>query len=220
MQVYCYSFRVPRTVDHRERRREITYAVWQVVVKQGFGAVSLRNVAAEASISVGRIQHYFPTKDEMVRYSCQALVDQAGELYEARTADLGPAEALRFLLTHAVPATETLRTGVTLWYAYLARSADDPQIARIVRRAQTVAEEQAVRLLHEAIPDPDPVAASQDPLRLARRLLAMADGLALRVLVGQITASEATELLVSELGQTGIEAGDGTRPGGVASPRP
>jgi AcrR family transcriptional regulator len=198
---------MPRIVDHHERRREISHAVWQVVVTQGFEAISLRNVAAEAGISVGRIQHYFATKDEMVRYGCRALVDQAGELYKARTAGLAPAEALRFLLTHSIPTTETLRIGVTLWYAYLAKSTDDPEIAAELLRAQHDAEDEAVRLIREATADRAEGAEppSEESRQLARRLLATADGLVIRVLLGKLDANEATDLLTAELSRAGIQ---------------
>ncbi len=189
---------MPKIVDHEERRWEITYAVWHLIATRGFEAVTLRAVAAEAGISVGRIQHYFSNKEAMVRHGCEALVAAAASDFDERTSDLSPAEALREFIAHAIPRTEAFRIGTTVWYAYLARSVDNPEIAAILREAKLGEQREAARLLREARK------AAQKDTGLdedatARSLLSVADGLATRVLIGQITGAEAVETLQREL---------------------
>lgn len=197
VQLHCYNIGMPRIVDHEERRREITYAVWQLIATGGIEAVTQRAVAAEAGVSVGRIQHYFPSKEEMVRHGCRALIGVAEDAYRARTSEADPVEALRELVTRTVPQEDAFRIGTTVWYAYVAKSVDDPEIAAILRGAKRGEEEEAERLLRAAQQggpvDPDSGAA-------VRRLLSMADGLAMRVLIGQCGASQAVDVLVRELG--------------------
>ena len=57
---------MPRKVDHAERRRELLEALWRVVERAGLAAVSYRDVAAEAGVSVRLVQYYFPTKAELL----------------------------------------------------------------------------------------------------------------------------------------------------------
>jgi len=67
-------------VDHTARRRELTTAVWSLIARGGVEAVALRTVAAEAGVSMGRIQYYFATKDELLLHALQ----EAHQQMEAR----------------------------------------------------------------------------------------------------------------------------------------
>ena len=80
---------MPRQVDHQQRRTEIAYAVWAVIAEDGLDAVSLRRVAAEAGISLGRVQHYFDSKEELLRHSCRTVIDISASSFAERTATLG-----------------------------------------------------------------------------------------------------------------------------------
>ncbi len=57
---------MPKRVDHRERRREITDAVIRITLKGGLTAATFHEVAAEAGVSVRLVQYYFGTKDELL----------------------------------------------------------------------------------------------------------------------------------------------------------
>ena len=46
---------------HDERRGAILEAVFAIVDAEGTHQVSIRRVAERAGVSVGRVQHYFPT---------------------------------------------------------------------------------------------------------------------------------------------------------------
>lgn len=185
-------------MDHEERRREIAHAVWYLTATWGIEAVTQRAVAAEAGVSVGRIQHYFSSKEEMVRYGCRALIDAAADAYGERTSDAGPVESLRDLVAHNVPRTDALRIGTTVWYAYLAKSVDDPEIAAILREAKRGEEEEAARLLRAA-QQAGQVHKDLDARVVARRLLSTADGLAARVLIGGLAVPEAVGVLEKDL---------------------
>src|SRR5690625_2815459 len=70
---YCKVARMPRIVDHAARRTEIVYALWAVIHEKGLDSVSFRAVAEAAGVSIGRIQHYFASKEELKigRASCR-----------------------------------------------------------------------------------------------------------------------------------------------------
>jgi AcrR family transcriptional regulator len=52
---------MPRTKgDHEARRRDVSEAVWRVLVAHGFGGLTMRAVAAELDASTGLLTHYFP----------------------------------------------------------------------------------------------------------------------------------------------------------------
>lgn len=52
-----------------QRRRDIAEAVFAVIGSRGFDAVSLREVATQAGVSMGSVRHYFTSKDEMLVFT-------------------------------------------------------------------------------------------------------------------------------------------------------
>ena len=122
---------MPRAVDHEQRRFEIVAGLWQIVAEQGIEGVSLRTVAARAEVSMGRVQHYFGTKDALVIAGIDLLVKQAVIEYEA-TEGHPPGDRLLHILLQQIPATEAGRIGVTVWYAYVAKAMTHTAVREIL----------------------------------------------------------------------------------------
>ena len=189
MQVHrqnLYACPVPKLVDHDVRRREIAQAVWAVIAERGIEGVTLRSVAAEAGVSVGRIQHYYASREELVRDSCRELLKAATQRFEA-AGDATPVERLRRLILGRIPTTPEFAIGTSIWLAYEAKSVDDPVIAELVQRGHAGGVRETAALLDEC--------GVADAPAVALRLMATAEGLAIRVLVGGLEPRAATELL-------------------------
>ena len=190
MQVHrqnLYACPVPKLVDHDVRRREIAQAVWAVIAERGIEGVTLRSVAAEAGVSVGRIQHYYASREELVRDSCRELLKAATQRFEAVDDDTTPVEKLRRLVLGRIPTTPEFAIGTSIWLAYEAKSVDDPVIAELVQRGHAGGVQEAATLLGEC--------GVTDASAVALRLMATAEGLAIRVLVGGLEPRGATGLL-------------------------
>ena len=185
--MYCKG--MPRIVDHEQRRTEIIHALWQVIYEQGIHAASYQAVARAAGISVGRIQHYFTSKQDLVHAGCQAIVDTAESVHFGRTEALEPLDALTELLLQPLPRTEALRLGISVWYAYLARATADPRIREILAKASSGTLEYAARLLEQA----------GAPTQEAERLIALSNGLAQAAMVGAVTVEGAARVLRQEV---------------------
>jgi AcrR family transcriptional regulator len=190
---------MPRQVDHRQRRTEIAYAVWAVIAEDGLDAVSLRRVAAEAGISLGRVQHYFASKEELLRHTCQTVIDVSASSFAERTAALGALETVRTLVGQPVPRDERTRIGAAVWQAFLTRAASDPGLRAIIREAVTGTQQELGRLLARAQEDGD-LPRSLDPQRLGQALFALGYGLAQQVLIAGITTEEAFAAIDATLG--------------------
>lgn len=185
---------MPRIVDHAERRREIVVAVWALIARRGFEGVTLRAVAAEAGISVGRVQHYYSSRTELVRDGCRRMLEEARVQFAAQIEPLPPLERLRALVHRAVPTTPEWALGTIVWQAYQAKSVDDAEIAGMVTDAHTDAVRQAAAFIDDArrdgtLPDGD------SPADIALRLLATSEGYAARVIAGSLEADDALRAL-------------------------
>ena len=189
---------MPKVVDHDQRRAEIIGALWEVISERGTEGASLMTVARAAGVSVGRIQHYFASKQDLVQAGCQAIVDMAEAGYRDRTRESDPWQTLADLLTQSIPKTAAFRMGAAVWYAYMARAVVDPGIGEIVRRAAQGTHEEVRSLLR----------AGGAPEDLATTLLGMSAGLTQHVLVGALSASEATAAMTATEPDSGADATD------------
>jgi AcrR family transcriptional regulator len=195
---------VPKRVDHEERRRQIADALLRTAATHGLHATGMREVAAEAGVSLRLVQYYFGTKEELLLAAMQQLAARFGERVLARArlkqagASGGPAsprDIIAAILTEAVPADGERRTFTVLYTAYLALSLTDPAlaIAPLVKNSGTVIDLVAAQLrAAQAVGD---TPARLDPGLEAISLLAMSAGLGTSVLAGQFSAGQAQAVI-------------------------
>lgn len=176
---------MPKKVDHEEQRRRIAEALWRVVGRGGFEAVSMRDVAAEAGLSSA--QHYFASKDEMLRFALEYMVEGSTRRIHQRVADTAelvpPRTVLKGVITEVLLSEEQYRDQARVWAGYLAKATVDPRVATLYRSVYAELGGIVADLLRAA-QDGGDAPADLDPQRAAVSLLALADGLTLHVLVG------------------------------------
>jgi AcrR family transcriptional regulator len=193
---------VPKQVDHQARRQEIADAVCRLVASRGLDAVSLRHVAAEAGVSMGRVQHYFATKDEMLLFALQQWLglgvhDRFTARIRtrlAREATDAPVAALRAIAAEYLPHDAQSRSETLVALTFLSRAAAEPALAAALRPAFTG----FVHALRGLLQNTGwPVDASAE----AQRLGALLDGLRLPVLVGALSHEDALAVVDQHLAE-------------------
>jgi AcrR family transcriptional regulator len=127
---------VPKRVDHEERRQQIADALLRAAAARGLHAVGMREVAAEAGVSLRLVQYYFGTKEELLLFAMQRLAVQFAARAMARikaTGETGtpasPRVVIAAILTEGLPADDERRTFSVLNAAYFALSLTDPALA-------------------------------------------------------------------------------------------
>ncbi|MEU9622463.1 MULTISPECIES: TetR family transcriptional regulator C-terminal domain-containing protein [unclassified Streptomyces] len=192
---------MPRQVDHTDRRRRIAEAVCRLADERGLEGVTLRDVAACAQVSMGAVQRCFRTKEEMLVFALGHIGERIGERVRARLVR-SPAQSAGTALGHAVTELSLLReehrAEARVWLAFIAQAAVSEPLAGMLRANYASLQEAFTRLITEA-GDGSDRAASLDPQREARTLLALADGLTAHVLIGHLTRQEAQDVLHAHL---------------------
>lgn len=195
---------MPKVVDHDQRRAELVLALWQVIHEQGIDGVTFRAVAQAAGVSVGRVQHYFPSKNDLVLHGCRQMVASAVVDHGPREEPGDPrtaAEELRSLLVGAMSESIDFKIGASVWAAYQSKAVSSPGIGAIVTDALAERTRALARLLAGARgrggrAQPAP---TSDDRRDALRLAALSEGLTLRVIVGAVRADEARRVIHAEV---------------------
>lgn len=183
---------MPKQVDHQERRHQIAEAVCRLAGRQGLDAVTLRHVAAEAGVSMGRVQHYFTTKDEMLLFAFHAISDRVerriGEAVERAGEDPSTRELLRALLIEMLPLSEPAKAEAPVLLAFLAKAVVEPALAGPLREGGAGLRDFIAEKIRSA-------GGKLDPDREAVTLLAVVDGLLPQMLIGYTDADTAVATL-------------------------
>lgn len=110
----------------------ILLAAVGLIAEHGTAAVSMRDIAQAAGVSVGRLQHHFENRRNLVhRAQGWYLQSVVAELSEISAGAGGPWERLMGMFLHAAVGGDRHRR-VRIWVDLLAQSAHDPEVRTLV----------------------------------------------------------------------------------------
>ncbi|WP_028933255.1 TetR/AcrR family transcriptional regulator [Pseudonocardia spinosispora] len=189
--------------QHDQRRHDLADAVLRIVAHRGLAAVSLNEVATEAGVSSGRVQHYFANKETLIA----AAFARGNELSEARIAhrlgaaidDVPPRFALTVLLTELIPHDAETLAHLRVRQSFTARALSDGAIAAGLRQQYARLHEAVAALLARSA-GAAALRPHLDPDDAAIGLVALTEGLAYYVLIEVRSAEAARDHLLREIG--------------------
>ena len=193
---------MPKRVDHEERRRQIADALLRSAATRGLHATGMREVAAEAGVSLRLVQYYFGTKEDLLLSAMQQLAAQFAERGLARIRRTKPADGtarprdvIAAIMTEALPADDERRTFTILYTAYFALSLTDPALAisPLVRNSNAVIDVIATQLRASQAAGETP--GCVDPDLEAVSLVAVSAGLGTSVIGGQSSPGQAQAVI-------------------------
>ncbi len=126
---------MPKVVDHEVRKRQIAEAVFSLIGSRGMAGVSLRDVALEAGVSMGSVQHYFGTKDEMLLFALGHMRERAGLRFASHLARLkspSTREYLHAVLSVLLPTTKQSRQEAIVNIAFFSVAPASRQYRRML----------------------------------------------------------------------------------------
>ncbi|MFK8849055.1 TetR/AcrR family transcriptional regulator [Streptomyces sp. Ac-502] len=182
--------RPPAGGARERRRREVAEAVWRIAAARGLESASMREVAAEAGVSLRVVQYYFGSKHQLLVESLRMLHEENDRRARARMADLYDAgdlrAVLRAVLVEFLPLDAQRALALRVFTAYFVRSLTDPAMSEVFLHGEQVVESLVATLIREA----GGVRPGVDPAREADLLVSGVSGLGLDVLHGRRTMAE------------------------------
>ncbi|WP_440101949.1 TetR/AcrR family transcriptional regulator [Streptosporangium sp. H16] len=186
---------MPKIVDHDARRRHIAEAVHRIIHDKGMQNVSLREVAAEAEMSMGAVQYYVTTKDQMLLLALEHIGIWIGNRVAAVAARRStPLDLLRDTVLELLPLDDERSYLNRVGLAFQASSVVDDDQAAAMRLGVPL----LLSLFAEQIRDAQAagqLAAHLDADKEASILYAFAQGVVNATLVGHYTPEEVAALL-------------------------
>ncbi|NEM07468.1 TetR/AcrR family transcriptional regulator [Geodermatophilus normandii] len=189
---------MPRRADHDERRRHLTAALLRIASTRGLQAVSMREVAAEAGVSLRVVQYYFTDKKTLMLSGITELAARLDRRVRERAAAIGtglpPRTVFDVVLGAILPTDDDSRADQLAWTAYYAAGLTDPAEAVDGRYAPDALERWLTGVLAKAVETGD-VPAGVDPRIEVVSLLALTNGLVSSVLGRQRDVDDALRVV-------------------------
>jgi AcrR family transcriptional regulator len=193
---------MPKRVDHEQRRRQIGAALLRIASTRGLQSATMREVAAEAGVSVRLVQYYFHTKEELLLAALAYLAEQLTDRVSASIRALGPVTARTVVygtLTAALPTDEESVRLTRAYAGFYTLLFSDPEVAE--RHGATYPDKLESLLANHiaAAQEVGELAPDVDPALTAAALLALTNGLTSSVLGGQRDGAAALRILDDQL---------------------
>ncbi|MFD4658168.1 TetR/AcrR family transcriptional regulator [Kitasatospora sp. NPDC058444] len=167
---------MPKQVDHRERRETIARALWRVVEQRGATHLTMREVAQEAGISLGQLQHYFGSRAQMLAFAMDFAGEQSALRVGVALGALGarphPRDVLRVMLVELLPLHADARATSRMSAAYVLEALHDEEVHARARGGLLQGRAMVERVVRQAIADGH-LAAERDPAVETDLLLAL-----------------------------------------------
>jgi AcrR family transcriptional regulator len=167
---------MPKHVDHRERREAIARALWRLVDQRGALGLSLREVAREAGMSHGQLQHYFASRQALLSFAMDFAAEQTSLRISRGLEELGdsphPRDVLRLTLTEMLPLHPDARATSRMNAMYVQEALHDEEIHARTREGMLQGRASVEQLIRQAIND-GRIGPHRDPMTETNLLLAL-----------------------------------------------
>lgn len=183
---------VPKIVDANDRRELVADAVFEVVAGRGLAQASLRNVAQQAGLALGSVRHYFENQAELMVFAFRVnserihlrALDKLEDLEQSELPKTGAqlVDKCAAVLEELLPLTAASRGEAVVHMEFMLAARTDEDLHGAAqddyRATGAVVGRVVMQLLESGL-----VAGSPEPVDEAERLIAVLDGLSLRMVL-------------------------------------
>jgi TetR/AcrR family transcriptional regulator, transcriptional repressor of bet genes len=114
-----------------ERKQKIARATCMAIVQQGLHRVNMRDIARALGTTTGPLQHYFRSKDELLLYTKNLLIDELLENTRKAGMKHRGATRLRVICETLLPFTPAARMAWRVLTAFNGRAIGDAELTAI-----------------------------------------------------------------------------------------
>lgn len=186
---------MPRVVDHDERRREIAAAAWRAIDELGVDGTTMRAIAERAGCTIGRLNHYFDSREDMLVAALRYAHMRAGVRMLAAIEGRSSSDALRAVLLEALPLDDERYTEWKVWLTFWAQALNTESLRNEHRQRYLEWHQLVSTLVGDAAPSLSKAAVQQ----ATDSLLATVDGLGIHVLMSPAVGAKRQAIRAIEM---------------------
>ncbi|AFZ47805.1 regulatory protein TetR [Cyanobacterium stanieri PCC 7202] len=102
-----------------QRRKEVSQATWQVIIRDGLDRTSLRAIAQELGCTTGVVTHYFRNKEELILFALQQVTEELEQTMRQQATGKEGLEKIHGMLLAFLPLDDHRQNLVRVWVAFL-----------------------------------------------------------------------------------------------------
>ena len=177
-----------------DRKKAIARATCRAIVERGLHRMNMRDIARALGTTTGPLQHYFASKEELLLYTKNLLVDELLNAARRAGSKRRGGARLRIVCERLLPFTDAARMAWLVLTAFNGRAIGDDQLTGIQNlrysKCREFFEQEIVIAQELGVIEP-----SMDPTLEAMGLASFVDGLAVQMLFlskGDIKRAKAT----------------------------
>jgi AcrR family transcriptional regulator len=173
------------------RREQLLDAAIGLVASKGYEATTVRDIAAAADVATGTIAYWFASRDDLLRAALVEAARRFGRrLDDALASAATPLDELIAHAAVATPRTPAEKAAQVVWVEFWRQAQRDPELRALHERLYDSWRARIAASVRAGVEAGTFRAVDADDW--ARRFVALADGLALHVLLhpGSVTADD------------------------------
>lgn len=191
-------------LDDSYRRSQILEAAATVIMQRGVDSARLADIAADAGVSLGLVQHYFRHRERLLMEVFIQESDRIEATWRlAVDATAPPLDRLAEYIWLCTPAgsasaARSFGPGWSFWLEMWSKANRDPALRDVVRKVYASFAQPFISAIAEGVAAGEfhPVSASEN---IVDRLISCIDGLAVRTIIGELAEDRMSTLLVEAL---------------------
>jgi AcrR family transcriptional regulator len=180
---------VTRSEEPETRREQILAGAARAIARNGFDHVRLRDVAAEAGVSVGMLQHYFATREQLGReafaYVCRARATRFAEAAVGATTSW---DRIELYLRHALDWSDVSDRART-WLDLASAASRDPLLREQAALSFEIWREPLETAITDGVSNGE-FAPVVPPRAAVDALLALIDGTEVRIVADTVDSGD------------------------------
>jgi AcrR family transcriptional regulator len=124
---------MPKIINYDNQKEIIAEAAWRIIKREGIGNASVRNIAKEAGISSGALQHYFSSQSQLLEFAMNMVVERV----EGRFTLIGneissiTLENAKKILWNLMPVNEEQELEMEVWLSLTVKAQHEPSLNKI-----------------------------------------------------------------------------------------
>ena len=181
-----------------DRRAELLAATARVIARRGYAGARFQDVAEEAGVAVGTLQHHFGTRSRMLSEALEQWLDDVdAQLVILRAGTGDPWERLQGILTYVGTRIGERSSAWNMWLDFTGAALKDPELRRSAARSQQRWEGAFAETIREGV-DAGVFTPTVPSGEAAGILSALLDGIGMQVFATEsdMSGAEATARLV------------------------
>jgi TetR/AcrR family transcriptional regulator, transcriptional repressor of bet genes len=119
------------TGSPEERKQSIAHATCRAIVEQGLHRLNMRDIARALGTTTGPLQHYFRSKEELLLYTKNLVIDQLLNAAREAGSRCRAGERLQVVCEHLLPFSKSARTAWLVLTAFNGRAIGDRELTSI-----------------------------------------------------------------------------------------